>query len=579
MTVAVLDQRPSPRDKKGDKKGKKRGGGFAALALILSAVLVIPIIAVIVLAFAPEENVWPHLLDTVLPGYVWTTALLMLGVGFGTFVVGVGTAWLVAMCDFPGRKIFDWALLLPMAMPAYVVAYAFVDLFDYSGLVQATLRDLIGATSPRDYWFFEIRSLGGAIAVMTLVLYPYIYMTARTAFLSQSVCLLEVGRTLGRSAWGTFFSIGLPLARPAIAVGVALAAMECLNDFGTVDYFAVQTLGAGLYDVWFSMNNVGGAAQIACVMLTVVVLLVAMERAGRQRQKFHNMTGRYRKPARVRLSVGHAIASIVVCALPILIGLVLPVVILATRALEGTTDLTAEQFVGAAGSSFLLAGIAGAITVGIALFLVYAARLSGNDRGAKSARVVSAASWVTSFGYALPGVVLAVGILIPFGALDNFVDGRMRDWFGISTGLILSGTVAALTFAYVVRFLTLAQGTVDSGLARVTPHIDMAARTLGAGPGTVLTRVHLPMIRGSLVTALILVFVDCMKELPATLLLRPFNFETLATLTYNYASLEQIEDAAMPALSIALLGLIPVILLSRAISSGQPDPSPYVDKR
>lgn len=534
--------------------------------LLTTAIVLMPVVAVIVLALFPTENIWPHLIETVLPGYIRTTILLMIGVCLGTFVVGTGTAWLVTMCSFPGRKVFEWALLIPLAMPAYVIAYVYTDLLEFAGPVQQMLRGLFGWTSPRDYWFPAIRSLGGATAMMILVLYPYVYLLSRAAFMEQSVAVLEASRTLGCSPWKSFLRVGLPMARPSIVVGVTLALMEALNDFGTVDYFAVRTLTAGIFNVWLHMRNIGGGAQVAVVLLLFVVAVILVERWARRSKSYHNTSTRNAPLSRIRLHGWQRWAAVVACALPLTLGFLIPAGQLAIYSVENFEASWNAGFATYARNSLMLSGSAAAAAVVIGLFLAYAARLG---RGP----VLSTCLRLVALGYAVPGAVLGVGILYPFGYFDNAVDGFMRDTFGISTGLLLSGTMFILLYAYVVRFLALSYGTMEAGLTRVKPTLDDAARTLGQSPGGVLRHVHVPILRGSLATAAILVFVDSMKELPATLMLRPFNFNTLAVHVYQYAKDEQIERAALGALFIVVVGLIPTILLSRAISQGRETPT------
>lgn len=533
------------------------------IALIVAGLAMLPVLAVVYLALNPSENIWPHLIDTVLAGYIYSTLSLMFGVGMGTFVVGTGCAWLVVMCRFPGRKIFEWALLIPLAMPSYIIAYTYVDLLEYAGPVQKALRGLFGWTSSRDYWFPEIRSLEGAALVMGFVFYPYVYMLARSAFLNQSVGVIDVSRTLGQGPWSTFFKVALPLARPAIVVGLTMALMETLNDFGTVDYFAVRTLTAGIYDVWLTMGNLGGAAQIACVMLIFVLALIGAERAGRRRQRFHNTSTSLREIEGFALSGPRAVLAFIACLTPIAIGFLAPAYVLLKFAFRNFEDSWTPDFAVFAFNSLSLSFMAGLCAVTVGLMLAYGQRLA---RG----RVLKISSRVASIGYAIPGAVLGIGVLIPFAAFDNALDAFMRATFDISTGLLLTGTMTALVFAYVVRFLAVSLGALESGLARVTPHMEMAARTLGQTPGQALRRVHLPIMKGSILTAMILVFVDSMKELPATLLLRPFNFETLATNVYTKASLGLLEESALSALSIVAAGLIPVILLNRTLNQTRP---------
>jgi len=533
--------------------------GSFAIALVIA----VPLVTVIFLAFTPNGDIWPHLVATVLPHYVSTTLILMTGVGGGTLIIGVGTAWLVTMNRFFGRRVFEWALLLPLAVPSYVIAYVYTDLLEYAGPIQGMLRDIFGWTNPRQYWFPEIRSLGGAVAMMTLVLYPYVYLLSRAAFLEQSVCVLEVSRTLGKGPWRSFFQIALPLARPAIVIGLSLVLMETLNDFGTVDFFAVATLTAGIYDVWLNMNSISGAAQLATIMLVVVLVLIGMERLARRSRRFHHTTTRYRTLPRARLRPVPAALSCLACAIPVGLGFGVPAFILSRHAFVNFHQSATPNFFGFAANSLLLSSASALLAVMIGLFLAYAQRL-GRTGALRS--VIRFAS----IGYAVPGAVLAVGVLIPLAGLDNAVDGFMHATFGVSTGLLFSGTIAAIMFGYLVRFLALSFGTVEASLGKITQNMDGAARTLGHSAFSTLRRVHLPLMKGSLLTAAILVFVDCMKELPMTMLLRPFNFDTLATYVHQLASDELLEESALGALAIVVSGILPVIVLSRTIARSRP---------
>ena len=536
--------------------------------LSIGLVVALPILWVIRLAFAPSGDIWAHLLETILGQLVGTTLLLMTGVGIGTFVIGTATAWIVTMCRFPGQKIFEWALLIPMAVPAYVIAYVYTDLFEYAGPVQGFIRDLGGYTLRRDYWFPEIRSLGGAISMMTLVLYPYVYLLARTAFLGQSLSVLEASRTLGHGPWKSFFKVALPLARPAIAVGVSLVMMETLNDFGTVDFFAVATFTTAIFDVWLNMNSPAGASQLASVLLTFVIVLVTLERYQRRQQKFHQTSTTTKPIVGYTLSPWAATAAFAVCALPVLLGFVLPALILGNYALSFYQETLEAEYWSFTANSLLLSAFAAFITIVLGVFLAYSLRLG-------RARWLNIVTRLAALGYAIPGAILAIGILMFLGFLDNTLNGVTKSLFGFSSGLIFSGTVLTVTFAYVVRFLSLSFGAVESGLAKITPSMDGAARTLGAGPGATLRRVHLPMLKSSIMTAALLVFVDCMKELPMTTILRPFDFETLATFVHQYASDELLPEASLAALTIVGTGIIPVILLSMTISkSNTTSPTP-----
>ncbi len=531
-------------------------------ALLTTAIVALPVLSVIFLAFFPEENIWPHLIETTLPRYLTTTLKLMIGVGALTLLIGLASAWAITMCEFPGRKFFEWAMLLPFAVPAYVIAYVYTSLLDYAGPVQGALRDWFGWTSAADYWFPEIRSLEGATLMIGLVLYPYVYLLARAAFLEQSPSLFAVSRSLGHSALSTFFKVVLPIARPAVAVGLSLVLMETLNDFGTVDFFAVQTLTAGLFDTWMNLGNLGGAAQIATTMLIFVVILVTLERYSRRRQQQFAARDNRDPIHRFTMSLPRQMICVAVCALPVLFGFVIPGATLGIYAWEYFGESWNPDFVRNTFNSLFLSGTAALTTLLIGITLAYSRRLH-NTRGMQVLMRLS------SLGYAMPGAVLAVGVIVPLAGFDNWLDSLMRDAFGVSTGLLLSGSAFALVFAYTVRFLAVSAGSVESALQKITPSMDMASRSLGHNPGKTLVRVHLPMLRGTLVTAALVVFVDCMKELPATLILRPFNFETLATYVYQFASDERLYHSALPALIIVLAGIIPIILMSRSISNSR----------
>ena len=531
--------------------------------VLIAAAVAMPIIAVIFIGPTPGDDIWSHLASTVLPLYISTTLQLMIGVGAGTLVIGVGTAWLVSTCRFPGQRIFEWALLLPMAMPAYVVAYVYTDILEYAGPVQGLLRDLFGWTLRREYWFPEIRSLGGAASMMTLVLYPYVYLLSRAAFLEQSVCVLEASRVLGRGPWRSFFSVALPLARPAIVIGVSLVLMETLNDFGTVDFFAVSTFTLGIYDVWLNMNNVAGAAQLAGLLLFFVMFLVLTERFARRKQRFHHTTTKIKALPGYELRGWARRGATIGCAVPVVFGFLLPAMVLAGYAVIHFEAAANWQVYRYAANSVLLSGLTAVLALSAGIFMAYGVRL-------RNEWAIKVLARFASLGYAVPGSVLAVGVLVSLGALDNGIDGFMRQNFGISTGLLFSGTIAAVTFGYLVRFLALSLGSVEASLAKVTPSMDGAARSLGHGPFSTLRRIHIPLIRGGALTAAILVFVDCMKELPMTVILRPFNFHTLATYVHQYASDEQLGEASLAALAIVGFGILPVIVLSFAITRSRP---------
>jgi len=536
---------------------------WTAIVAVVLFIVVLPIATVVLLALTPADNIWPHLVSTVLPGSVWRTLLLSSGVALVAFAVGTGAAWLVTMYRFPGREVIDRLLVLPLSVPTYIVAYCYVELLDYAGPVQTHLRSLFGFTSAGDYWFPHVRSLGGGIFVLSAVLYPYVYLTARASFAQQSVCVLEVARTLGRSPIATFTDVALPIARPAIAAGVALVIMECLNDLGAVQYLGIDTLSASIFATWMQRSNIGGAAQLATVMLLLVVGLFAAERAARGGARSHHTTGRYRAIPFQELAGWKGALATTLATLPFIFGFLVPVAVIVPDAATHLDGALSSGFLPAAGNSLLLATIAAVVTVSVALTLAYARRIAGNG-------FIRTAGRLAALGYAVPGTVLAIGLLIPLAGIDNAVDGFMRATFGISTGLVLSGSLFALTLAYLIRFLVVAVGPLEAGLDRVSTNLDAAARTLGATALSSLWRVHLPLLIAPLGAAGLLVFVDSMKELPATLLLRPFNFETLATHVYSLASIEQLEQASLAALTIVLVGLVPVLALHEAIAGGRP---------
>ena len=516
-----------------------------------------PVASVVWLAFHPVENVWPHLAATVLPRYLGNTFVLMAGVGGLAAVAGTGTAWLVAMYRFPGSRMLDYALLFPLAIPAYVGAYAVVDFLDYSGLVQVWLRGLMGWRTAADYAFPAIRTRWGATLVLSAALYPYVYLLARAAFREQSGGTYEVARALGAGPWALFWRVGLPLARPAIAMGVALVLMEVLGDFGTVDHFGVQTLTTGIFSAWINGGDAGAAAQIAGVILAIVIVLLTVERLGRRRARFHRTTRAARPLEPVRLTGWRGGLATGACAVPVLAGFVLPVGVMLGHAVRRPEAWVSPGLGLALWHTLAAGGAAAILTVAAALAFVYGVRMAA--RGA--ARLLLP---LTTIGYAAPGAVLAVGLMIPLAALDHRVADGILALTGSDPGLLLTGTAVALVLAYAVRFFGIAQGAVDAAFGRVSPSLPMAARSLGRGPGGTLGAVYLPLMRGSVATALLVVFVDCVKELPATLLLRPFDYNTLATRVFEQASLERIGDAAPPALLVILVGMGAVALLARA---------------
>ncbi|MBO6824555.1 MAG: iron ABC transporter permease [Sneathiella sp.] len=563
--MAAADNISIHRHKKRSSLGLN--GRLNALgALFVALCVAVPILVVVGFMFVPAIDVWEHLISTVLWQYFSNTIIMMFAVSGLVLLIGVSTAWLVTMYEFPGRKIFTWALFLPLAMPAYIIAYTYTGMFDFAGPVQTFLRDMFGWTR-QDYWFPEIRSVGGAALMFGLVLYPYVYMVSRAAFLEQSICALEVGRTLGRKPHQVFWGIALPLARPAIVTGLALALMETLADYGTVQYFAVDTFTTGIYRTWLGLNEPAAAAQLAGVLMGFVFLLVLLERTSRGKRKFYHAGSRYQEIRRSTFSVPKAFLASFLCFLPIFFGFLLPVGWLLTKFFLYPETVLNADFASLVWSSVSVAAFASFLALLVAIYLVYAQR---QEQRAGASKIGFYSVRLASMGYAIPGPVLAVGVLIPFGFLDNSIDQFMRDSFGISTGLILSGTMVALIFAYIVRFLAISLNTVEASAEKITPNMERASRTLGVTGFSMLRRVHIPIMSGSAMTALLVVFVDVMKELPATLIMRPFGFETLAVRAYELASDERLAEAAGPSIAIVLAGILPVIILSRAISRSRP---------
>jgi iron(III) transport system permease protein len=526
-------------------------------AIAIAIVVLAPMLSVLWLAFHPTANIWPHLLSTVLPRYLGNSLLLMAAVGVLTAAVGTGAAWLTVMYRFPGRRWLDYALLFPLAIPAYVGAYALVDFLQYAGPVQSTLRSAMGWKTARDYWFPEIRSLWLCAVVLTSALYPYVYLLARAAFREQSGNSYEVARALGCGPWTLFWRVGLPLARPAIATGVALVMMETVADYGTVTRFSVQTLTTGIFSTWLNGNNAGGAAQISGVVLVLILLLVGIERISRRNARFHRQSRAARPVAPALLRGPRGWLASLLCLLPFALGFVLPVSVMLWLGFRKPEVWVAPGLLEAFVNTLLVCGAAALVTVGAAIFLVYGVRMAGRT----VAKVVLP---LTTLGYAAPGAVLAVGLLVPLAGLDHQIADAVLAVTGWDPGLMITGTWAALVLAYAVRFFGVAQGAVDAAFGRISPTLPMAARSLGRSAGGVLRAVHLPMMRGSVATALLVVFVDGVKELPATLLLRPFNFNTLSTRVFELASLERLGEAAPAALLVMAVGLCAVALMARA---------------
>ena len=529
-------------------------------AAVLALLVIVPVLSVFSNVVAGgTSDTWGHLADTVLPDYVGNTVILIFGVGLGVSSIGVTTAWLTAMHEFPGRRFFEWALVLPLAVPAYVMAYVYTDFLQFVGPVQSFLRETFDWRA-RDYWFPDVRSVGGAVAMFMFVLFPYVYMLSRSAFLERAGGVLEAGRSLGLGPWGCFFRLSLPLARPAVVAGTALALMETLADYGTVSYFAVQTFTTGIYRAWFSLGDRIAAAQLSAALLGFVILVLVLEQISRGRARFHNTSRHHRPHPGRRLSPLAGAVAAFACFMPLLFGFLIPCALLLRMAIVEGDAQFGSRFVELAGNSFILAVVTATIAVVCAVVLAYARRLSPANL------ITAGLNRLVGLGYAVPGTVIAVGVLIPVTRLDNLIAEWWTAAFGASPGLLLTGGIAALVYAYLTRFLSVALHTVDTSLSKVTTSMDDAARSLGYGQWSTLGRVHLPIVRGALLTAALLVFVDVMKELPATLVMRPFNFDTLATQAFNLASDERLAEASTAALTIVVVGLLPMIVLSRQIA-------------
>lgn len=570
MSVTEKDRRP--RGLRIAERARLRlGSGWTLAALAVALVVLAPSLTVLWSLTAPASENWAHLRSTVLPDYILNTLKLMALVATMTAVIGVGTAWLTVSAQFPGRRFFNWALVLPLAIPAYIVAYVYTDLLSFAGPVQSALRGITGWEGG-EYHFPPVRSLPGAAMMLSLVLYPYVYLLARTAFERQSAALFDAARMLGARPWRAFLRVALPCARPAIAGGLALALMETISDFGVVDYFAVPTLTTGIFRTWFNLGDVLSAAQIAAWLFIFAIALVFIEIIGRRGRVANPLARDRAAEPRALRGVARWAASLA-CALPVILGFVIPAGVLLRYAILQGDPLLGRNFFGFAWNSLFVAAVAAAIATAFALLLAYGERLHPSRFNRISIRLAT-------LGYALPGAMIAIGILTLSTGIDHAFATAVGG-FGFSPGLILTGSIAGLVFAYIARFLTAAYNATHSGLEKIHPTLDAAARSLGATPRRVLSAVHIPLLRGALASAALIVFIDVMKELPATLLLRPFNFETLATRTYRLASDEKLGEASTAALMIVALGLIPAILLSLSISRGGARPvivPPYTDK-
>ncbi len=527
---------------------------------VIAGICALPMVAVVLAALSAPPDTLVHLWQTVLPRYAGNTLALIAVCCTGAAVIGTGAAWLVTMTRFPLRRLWEVTLVLPFAFPAYVLAYAYTHLLDHPGIVQTMLRDVTG-WGPRDYWFPEVRSFGGAATMLTLCLYPYVYLLARAAFRSQNAAQFIAARSLGSGNWRAFLRVSLPMARAAIAAGVLLVAMETIADFGTVAYFGVHTFATGIYQSWFAMADRAAAAQLALCLLGLALLLAGLERASRRGTASAGAKAMVAQPP-FELHGWRAAAACALCGLPVLLGAVIPAVALSVMAMGSEQDLFSPRYLRFIQNSLVLASVAAALT-GLAAVVV------GTGQRLHPSRFTQGAGHVARLGYAVPGGVIAVGLIVPFAAFDNGLDRLMEAWFGIDTGLLFTGSIWVLVLAYMTRFLAAALGAYEGGIAAVNVNLDAAARVLGHGTAATVRRVHLPLLSPSLLTAALIVFVDVMKELPATLIMRPFNYDTLAVQAHRLAADERLEGAAVPSLVIAAIGLVPTILLCLRVAQGR----------
>lgn len=526
---------------------------------LIAALFGLPFLALLLQLLTPETDLWQHLFSTVLNSYLWHSVWMVIGVGLGALLLGVSCAWLVAVHDFPGRRYFTWLLILPMAMPAYIVAYAYTWFLDVSGPLQTALRTMTG-WSYGDYLFPNIRSLGGAILVLTVVLYPYVYLLSRAAFNQQSKQLLEAHQLSGGRTWSYFSQIALPLARPAVFGGLALVLMETLADYGTVDYFGVNTLTTGILKAWFGMGSLAGAAQIAGVLLMFVIVIMVLEKYLRGSARYDVVHSAQANPNHIQLQGMAQWLAAGWCALVVLLGFILPVLLLVFMVSQSNVNQWFGEFMQLTANGILLAATTATLIVFLAVILMAIKR---NTRNIGMKRLISS----LGMGYAVPGLVIAVGVTIAFGWLDAGYQWLSSGWSNSAPTLIFSGGFMALITAYLIRFMAVGMQPIDAAYQGIKTNLDEASLLTGKSNLNTFKQIHLPLLKSGLLTALLLVFVDLLKELPATLVLRPFNFNTLAVKAYELASDERLADAALPALCIVVVGLLPVLWLNKRINA------------
>ena len=519
---------------------------WSASVFIIASIIIAPVMAIFYSAFLGDTSLWSHLFSTVLPRYLINTFILMLGVGFLSLIFGVSTAWIVTRYNFPLKKILEWALLLPAAIPTYIIAYTYTDFFEYAGPFQEMLRNFFGWENSKDYWFPKIRSMGGAIFVMSSVLYPYIFLMARASFISTPLSYYQASSIYGKNV---FFNIAIPLARPSIVAGLALVLMETISDFGTVDYFALETLTLGVFNVWLGMNSLSGAAQISSVLFIIVIVLLTLESVARKKQKFHEKSSGQNIANPIQTKGMLALVCLIICLIPLILGFVVPFCILLNFVLKGFAVIDFTKIFSTTFTSISLAIVASILVMTVSVFMIIVSIYKSNN-------FQKIFIFLSSCGYAFPGTILAVGMVVFVGWLNDLI------YFHIN---YFTGGVIVLLFAYILRFLAVGNGAIKSGVLKINPNLIDASRIMGFNFFKIITRIIMPLIYTNILVGGILVFVDILKELPMTLLLRPFNFETLATYVYQYASDEMLEECSLAALMIVLTGIGPVILLNLAI--------------
>jgi len=513
---------------------------------IIALLIISPVLAIFYSAFAGDTSLWSHLFSTVLTKYTINTIVLMFGVGCLSLLFGISSAWIVTRYNFPLKKILEWALLLPAAIPAYIIAYTYTDFLEYAGPVQGILRDFFNWKSSKDYWFPNIRSMGGAIFVMSSVLYPYIFLMVRVTFLSTPLSYYQTSQIHGKNV---FFNVAIPLARPSIVAGLALVLMETISDFGTVDYFALETLTLGVFNVWLGMNSLSGAAQISSVLFLLVIILLTLESIARNKQRFFEKSSGQNIAEPLETSKIHGIIYLFICLIPLILGFVIPFIILLSFVLNGFAIINFSEILSTTFTSISIAILASILVMLISILMVIVSFYKSN-------KLQKILIFLSSCGYAFPGTILAVGVVVFVGWLNDLI------YFHIN---YFTGGVIVLLFAYTLRFLAVGNGAVKSGIVKINPNILDTCKIMGFNFFKTIRTMIVPLIYTNILVGGILIFVDILKELPMTLLLRPFNFETLATYVYQYASDEMLEECSLAALMIVLTGIGPVILLNSAI--------------